>query len=733
MDGKGGMVEVMEKNKKDTILSSTLARIVAFFVLAISFVIGIAAGIGTAMLFEAEVYTKGTTTLIHDSMTSDVWHDVSYAKVLYQEGDLAGLEAYFEKRNASIEIYESNQSEKEAHILLWGNYDGTETQYFYNCFTTIYVTEKQSVVDENAMIMDSDAEVADFDWEEAGRVEININDGDSIDYQYDSSKDEWKIELSEEDVEETIDEEFLTDKDIDTAEESITPEVTVSKELLFRVYIDDTFPYEDEYQNIYQWAMMLENFIYVIPIVAVICVFLCLFSFIYLMCSAGHHRGKEGITGGVLYFFHFDVVTAIFGVGAVLLLICTYEAINYGDLIGYVLTLGCAVLELIWCTIYCMELATELKKGTLFKHTLICVIFRRIGKGIKVLGQGMAVLVRGLPLVMNVVLAYIAFCIVQFVAWVFLCALWSMDFDIVVVCFLEKIVLFPIVLYFALVCKKLKEGSEALAEGNLHYKLNTSKMLFGFKEHGENLNRIGEGISLAVEERMRSEHLKTELITNVSHDLKTPLTSIINYADLMGAVVAGKEEDIDRAQLEEYSEVLVRQSKRLKKLLEDLVEASKATTGNLEVNLVPCEISVLLSQAVGEYEIRFMEKQLELIVKQPNEPVSIQADGRHIWRVFDNLMNNICKYAQENTRVYLTAEIKGEVVEIVFRNMSKYPLEISAEELKERFVRGDKSRHMEGNGLGLSIAESLVDLQKGKMEIVTDGDLFKVILQFPVL
>ena len=176
----------------------------------------------------------------------------------------------------------------------------------------------------------------------------------------------------------------------------------------------------------------------------------------------------------------------------------------------------------------------------------------------------------------------------------------------------------------------------------------------------------------------------------------------------------------------------MRQSGRLKKLLEDLVEASKATTGNLEVNLEPCEAGVLLSQAAGEYQQRMGEKQLELITRQPEEAVMILADGRRLWRVFENLLNNICKYAQENSRVYLNVEVKEKEVQIIFRNMSMYPLDISAEELEERFVRGDRSRHMEGNGLGLSITKSLVELQNGRMEIVIDGDLFKVVLCFPL-
>jgi signal transduction histidine kinase len=185
--------------------------------------------------------------------------------------------------------------------------------------------------------------------------------------------------------------------------------------------------------------------------------------------------------------------------------------------------------------------------------------------------------------------------------------------------------------------------------------------------------------------------------------------------------------------INEYAEVLNRQSMRLKKLLEDLLEASKASTGNLEVNMQPCDVGVMLTQTIGEYEHKFEEKQLGLVIKQPDTPICIMADSRHMWRIFDNLMNNIYKYAMEGTRVYLTVEKRENKVSIVFRNMSKYELNVSSEELTERFTRGDKSRHMEGHGLGLSIASSLATLQNGSMNVVTDGDLFKVILEFAVV
>ena len=251
-------------------------------------------------------------------------------------------------------------------------------------------------------------------------------------------------------------------------------------------------------------------------------------------------------------------------------------------------------------------------------------------------------------------------------------------------------------------------------------------MIWDLRRHGEDLNSIAAGMNRAVDQRMKSERMKTELITNVSHDIKTPLTSIINYADLIGKEPAGSEK------IPEYAGVLLRQSERLKKLIEDLVEASKASTGNLEVVLAPCEVGVLLTQAAGEYQQRLSQADLTLVTRQPEHPVTILADGRRLWRIFDNLMNNICKYAQAGTRVYLTLEEQTGMAVISFKNTSRSPLDISAEDLIERFVRGDASRNTEGSGLGLSIAKSLTDLQKGTMELTVDGDLFKVVLRFPL-
>ncbi|MCD7708853.1 MAG: HAMP domain-containing histidine kinase [Clostridiales bacterium] len=252
-------------------------------------------------------------------------------------------------------------------------------------------------------------------------------------------------------------------------------------------------------------------------------------------------------------------------------------------------------------------------------------------------------------------------------------------------------------------------------------------MAWDFKKHAEDINSVRDGISVAVEERMKSERFRAELITNVSHDIKTPLTSIINYVDLL------EKEDIESEKAQEYIAVLDRQSARLKKLLEDLIEASKASTGSIPVNMEECDASVLLAQVVGEFEDRIEKEGLELIVEGQDKPAMIMADGRHLWRIIDNLMANICKYSLSGSRVYITLETFGGMVTVTFKNISRSPLGASGDELMERFVRGDSSRNTEGSGLGLSIAQSLAALMDGNLEVMTDGDLFKAIVSFPTL
>lgn len=247
------------------------------------------------------------------------------------------------------------------------------------------------------------------------------------------------------------------------------------------------------------------------------------------------------------------------------------------------------------------------------------------------------------------------------------------------------------------------------------------------KRHIENLNAISIGMNKAVEEQLKSERFRTELITNVSHDLKTPLTSIINYVDLL------KKRDIQDETAKGYIAVLDQKSQRLKTLTEDLVEASKAATGVLNVSCERLDAGQLLRQAVGEYEERLEKSHLSVVTTIPPQPVYISADGRHLWRILDNLLNNCAKYAMPHTRIYATVEERDGFALLSLKNISAEPLNIPTEELMERFVRGDSSRTNEGSGLGLSIAQSLANLQGAEFNIRTDGDLFKAELKLKLV
>ena len=242
----------------------------------------------------------------------------------------------------------------------------------------------------------------------------------------------------------------------------------------------------------------------------------------------------------------------------------------------------------------------------------------------------------------------------------------------------------------------------------------------------EGLNRISDGLETALAEQVRSERLKADLITNVSHDIKTPLTSIINYVDLI------KREHIENPTLQKYLEVLDQKSQRLKTLTEDLVEASKASSGNIKLEINDIDLVELVQQTTGEFEEKYALRRLELVNTLPNEVIIIEADGRRLWRVLENLYNNAFKYALENTRVYVGIEDHDSEVVFSIKNVSASPLNISPDELTERFVRGDVSRTTEGSGLGLSIAKSLTELQGGTFQVTIDGDLFKAEVSFPI-
>ena len=438
---------------------------------------------------------------------------------------------------------------------------------------------------------------------------------------------------------------------------------------------------------------------------------LALFFFCFLMASAGHWAGHEGI--------HLTWLDKIPADVWLIVLLCTFfigwEAFYY----GWGRVFFCAALVPLVLLFLC-AFAAQCKAGTVLRSALIARIARFLWRIVRSLFLGLWRIARNLPLLWKtaLVMAGVFFLEMLFV----LAGYGSVDGIFVIMKAVELLA----ALYIALNLRTLQKGGEKLARGDFSSPIDTKYLIGDFKRYGQELNDVQSGLEQAVQEQMKAEHLKTELITNVSHDIKTPLTSIVNYVDLL------KKEDIPSPEAREYIAVLDRQSHRLKKLTEDLVEASKASSGVLNVDLQPTDVNVLFSQIEGEYQERLAACQLTLVTQPPTPGTVIRADSRLLSRVMDNLVSNICKYALPSTRVYVVSTLSREAVTISFKNVSRDELNISPDELMERFVRGDASRHTEGSGLGLSIARSLVQLQGGRFDLAIDADLFRADITFPL-
>lgn len=470
-------------------------------------------------------------------------------------------------------------------------------------------------------------------------------------------------------------------------------------------------------KDAYYYVMPTVDFIigarYTIIWVTVLLVIFALVMLIFTMCAAGHRKGYPDI-----FLTRFDKIPAdllclIYFFGF-MFSIQIGDEFMYNDVSAVIFLICFGILWLSLAYTLILSLAVRIKSRTLIKNTLIWrglkLIFKAARIGVRVLAK--------IPLYYKTAIVFVVWSAVEFLF------LAMGEEDYIPFWVITRPLIMAALAYIVLVQRKLQKAGEELACGNTGYHVDTKYMLSDFKAHGENLNNLSTGLSLAVEERMKSERMKAELITNVSHDIKTPLTAIISYVDLL------KSEGLDSGNAPEYLEVLDKQSAKLKKLTEDLIEVSKATSGAVNCTLLPTDVSVLLSQALGEYEERLRDVGIEPILQIPEESVTVLADGKLLWRVFDNLFSNIRKYAMPSTRAYFSCEISNQNAQITFRNISDLPITVSSDELCERFVRGDSSRHTDGSGLGLSIARSLTELQGGTFDIIVDGDLFKAVVTF---
>lgn len=368
----------------------------------------------------------------------------------------------------------------------------------------------------------------------------------------------------------------------------------------------------------------------------------------------------------------------------------------------------CALAILALVLMFLMSLARRVKTGTLLRNTL-CY------RALKYLSRFLS----KFPVVWKTVLLCAAYAVLS------LFCIISMNSVAIVLWAIISLALFTAVCVFDFQFNLISRMTAKIAAGEAGDRVDSEKFFPRLKRHANSINSINDSVAAAVDEKMKSERMKTDLIANVSHDVKTPLTSIINYIDLL------KSTNITDPTAIEYIAVLERQSVRLKRLLQDIVEASKASSGCINAALAPIDLRELLEQARAEYSERLEGSGVITVMSVDEDCGCVIADGRLLWRVFDNLLSNICKYSQPGTRAYIKAQRHDSSVEISFRNISAEALDIPVDTLMERFVRGDRSRCTDGSGLGLSIAQSLIELQNGRLSLSIDGDLFRAAVTLP--
>lgn len=488
-------------------------------------------------------------------------------------------------------------------------------------------------------------------------------------------------------------------------------------------YLEQSLPVSDSYSlfsGLIRWGYALRYWIFALGIAFAVLSFAC---FIDLLCVSARIPHSQELRPGPLNGVPTDILFA--GAAWVLFMALLFikEGFHTGSIEDIILSVLWALAAVCTGLGLCMSAAARIKEGSFLSNTLLWRVYRFVTKCVKRLWKFLCRIVTALPLVWRTAGGVLILTVTDFFLLAFAAgsrggalALW----------FFFHLFLGLAAVYIAWMLRRLQKAGRALASGDYTAQIDPTGLVWDFRDHARDLNSIGSGMSKALEQRLQSQRMKTELITNVSHDIKNPLTSIINYAQLIG------QQSCDCPEHGQYSDVLQRKSQHLKRLLEDLVEISKADSGNLEVDLQRCDAGVLVNQLSGEFQQRCEAASLQLITRQPEEAVYILADSRRIWRVFENLMGNACKYSLPGSRVYLSLEKTEKSACFTFCNTSREPLNISPIELMERFVRGDASRSTEGNGLGLSIAQSLTQLQGGTMDISIEADLFKVTLNFPL-
>lgn len=445
-------------------------------------------------------------------------------------------------------------------------------------------------------------------------------------------------------------------------------------------------------------------------IILVLATILTIAAFIYLVMVTGRREPEGEINLSFIDRLYTDVYSMLVFLAAIISIAIAAQ-ISYSSPVDIIIIALVFGIDMLIGLTYVLSMIRQIKSGQLIRNTLIYKIFAVCFSG-KTFKKWTLLLLLGYGAINGVLFAL---------------ALHSGGAGLLI--FLFLIVPFNIAaVYFAakalLSLSQIMEAAKEISVGNLDYALDNTKVAVAFASFAKDIQSIQGGLKKAVAEAIKGERMKTELITNVSHDLKTPLTSVINYVDLL------KQEDLNNEKACQYLNILEEKSARLKQLIEDLIEASKASSGNLAVSVEKVDLHELVMQACGEYEEKFQKAELDVHITA--DKTFIAADGKHMWRIVENLLSNTVKYSLSRTRVYINVAKSESCGVLIVKNISSNPLDISPEQLTERFVRGDLARTTEGAGLGLSIAQSLTGIQGGRFKIETDGDLFKVTVEMPL-
>ena len=491
---------------------------------------------------------------------------------------------------------------------------------------------------------------------------------------------------------------------------------------LIFVGLDTEFPYQDSFYEAREEYLLLQPWSMFSLVASIISAFGSFLCFIYLSLAAGRNPEDDEVHLNWFDKIKTEILLAAFVgmfLGAVFVVRSLVELFGESDLIGMMIMAGGLAMTVVAVfMIFYMSLIRRMKAGEMWTGSLLYWI----GSGIHKVLHNWRPSVRILVLFSGHVIVTLIMAAMALNWWNSPTMLFLLFAAYLLLCGAEALMF----LRQGVQRNILIKGIKCIAAGDLEYKIDVDLLKGDNKVMGDAINTIGEGLYRAVDDSMKNERLKADLITNVSHDIKTPLTSIINYVDLL------KRQNLDNERAKGYIRVLDEKSQRLKQLTEDLVEASKVSSGNITLQMDRLNFVELVNQTAGEFNEKFESRGLTAVTRLPREPVVILADGRRIWRVIENLYNNVAKYAMENTRVYVDMEVANDLVAFSIKNISEQPLNIEASELTERFIRGDVSRSTEGSGLGLSIAQNLTKLMGGTFDIYLDGDLFKVTVTFPV-